>query len=464
MVVRKWGRAAAALTAGVVAGSVGVAPAVSAAASPVADFPHLALTPEHSLETEFVAVRNPGAARTLHEVIVTVDTSQVSTFVEVEPFLDDQRCVVAPAGFTCKLGDTRVTDGYQPLISLSLRLSATAVAGQRGTLVSTVTSREFGSSVRRSTLTAAEGVSFEPGGSLERTVKPGQQVGLPLTLHNTGSRTITSMYLWFFREAMFTYPQSFSNCQYGGTRIFCRFDDDVPAGATFRLSEPLKVTVRKQVPAPESIGHSTHWATTADVQNDLESFRAEKPKAGTGGRLRLVPVTGVPAVPVGTEVPQSTGRRHFVPSQDVFMTVVGRNVADLAAVGATARGKVKKTVTVAVGAKNLGPAFVFGVRRPAAKVVVKRPKGTTVVGVPAGCVPSLDGKAIKRKDPRGAAEYLCTTTVNPFEVGQRVLWRFKIRVDRKGARNGSVRVVSSATDGKRANNTAALRINPPKKK
>nr|BFE67208.1 hypothetical protein GCM10020092_005090 [Actinoplanes digitatis] len=180
--------------------------------------------------------------------------------------------------------------------------------------------------------------------------------------------------------------------------------------------------------------------------------------------LRLVPSQGeAPASTPGQGAPQTTGS-IFDPAQSVFFKVIGRNVADLAAIGADARGKRGKTITVKVGAKNLGPAFVFGITKPAAVVIVSRPKGTKVVSVPAGCLPSSKGKVVPRKDPRGAAEYRCVTTVNPFEVGKRITWAFKLRIDKKGALTGRVRVVPSTVDGKRTNDTAKLRINPPAKK
>jgi len=449
------------LAAGVVAAALGVAaPVAAASVKPAADLPHIVLAPGDGGRSEFVSLRNGGAAVTLHDITVTVDVTGVSGVASVQPFADD-RCSPTVTGFTCELGEQRLTGGYQPLVSLIVRSLEGAAAGQSGTVASTVTTREFGATVRRSTVTIAEPVAFKPGELINLSVKPGRPVALPLTLRNTGARPVTSSVMWFFREGMYGYPQSFSNCRYGKVRVFCRFDDDVPAGATYRLAEPLKMTVRAQVPAPEVIGQSFFWATPADARNELESFLAEKPKAGTGKALRLVPAAGTaPPATGGTALPQTAGSNWFFPEQTVLLKVTGRNVADLAAIGATARAKAGKTVAAAVGARNLGPAFVFGVRVPAAKVVVKRPAGTTVVAVPAGCVPSANGKPVPRKDPRGAAEYLCTTTVVRFEVGQRVTWKFQLRVDRKGALAGSVRVVSSAPDGKRGNDAAKLKVNP----
>ena len=178
---------------------------------------------------------------------------------------------------------------------------------------------------------------------------------------------------------------------------------------------------------------SFDWATPTDAQDELETFRAEKPKKGTGGVLRLVPLKGkAPAPTKAPELPQSNGSTYSFKNAWAIHTVIGRNVADLAAIGATARGKTKKTVTVKVGAKNFGPAFVFGVNKPAAKIIVNRPAGTTVVGVPTGCLPSAKGKVTPKKDPRGAAQYLCTTTMNPFEVGKNLTWAFKLMIIKKG--------------------------------
>jgi hypothetical protein len=225
------------------------------------------------------------------------------------------------------------------------------------------------------------------------------------------------------------------------------------------------MVVSKQVPSPGFVGQSFRWGTPTDMQDELESFKTEKPKKGTGATLRLVPTSGSAAPPSSApEVPQSDGSTWFFQGQDANVTLSGRNVADLAAMGADVRGAVKKTVAVRVGAQNLGTAFVFGLTKPAAKVVVTRPKGTTVVAVPTGCLPSAKGKAIKKKDPRGNAEYLCSTTVSHFKVGQKITWVFKLRIDKKGALAGSVRVVPSTVDGKRTNDTAKLRVNPPKKK
>jgi hypothetical protein len=466
-VFMRMGRAAALLGATAVVLGLGAAviPASAAVVKPTVGLEHIVLLPGGSSSSPWVSVSRPGAAVTVHDLTVTIDLGGVSRFASVQRFLPDDTCAVTATQLSCRLGEHKI-DGYTPLVPLWAQATETAVAGDAGTVTTTVTSREFGSLVRRSTVTIAEGVTLEPGADLSRTVKPGQKLNLALSVRNAGDRPITATVMWFYREAMFTYPQRFSNCQYSAERVFCRFEDDVPAGETYRLSTPLAVTVRKQVPAPETIGHTVHWATPADSQDELESFRTEKPKKGTGTALRLVrTTTGAVAAPAAAAaaLPQSDpSGTFFTKSQNAFLTVTGRNVADLAAVGADAKGKVGKTVSVKVGAKNLGPAFVFGVRKPAANVVVGRPKGTTVVSVPAGCLPSSKGKVVKRKDPRGAAEYLCTTVVNPFEVGQKVTWTFKLRIDKKGALTGSVRVVPSTVDGKRTNNSAKLRVNRKK--
>lgn len=441
------------------------APAAAAVpAKPTVAVDHVVLVADGIGESTFVGLRREGPAVTLHDVTVTVDVGDVARFAVIEPQFADETCTTTAAGFTCRVGEARIEKGYAALLPLWVDARDGAKAGIRGTFSTTVTSREFGSVVRRATVTVADLVAFETGDWIERTTKPGQTVKLPLSLKNTGERPITSLVMWFYREAMYTFPQRFSNCRYGKQRVFCQFDDDIPAGATYRLSKPLRMTVRKEVPAPGTIGQSFHWATPADAQGELDDFRAEKPKNGTGAALRLVPSAGSAPPPAGApEVPQTDGWAIAGRWQSVFLDLTGRNVADLAAVGAAARGKAKQTVAVKVGAKNLGPAFVFGHSTPAARVIVRRPKGTTVTSVPAGCLPSADGKVVERKDPRGAAEYLCTTTVHPFEVGQRVVWTFKLRIDKKGTLTGSVRVLPSTADGKRGNNSAKLRVKPKKR-
>jgi hypothetical protein len=450
---------------------VAVAPAATAAvaavAKPTVELDHVVLKPGGDLESPYLALRRTGGASiALHDLTVDVVVGSSSGFATVEPMFGREDCTTpTPNGFSCKLDDETFTGNYLPLIPLTIQSMDTAVPGDIGTIIITVRSREFGALVRRSTVTIAETVAFQPGAAVERTAKPGQRVNLPLSLRNTGDRPITSVVMQFFREELYTYPQSFKNCQYSTDQIFCRFDDDIPVGATYRLSTPLAMVVNKQLPAPGFIGQSFHWGTPADMQNDLEGFKAEKPKKGTGTTLRLVPTSGSAAPPSGApEVPQSDGSTWFFKSQDANLTLSGRNVADLAAVGADVRGGVKKTVAVRVGAQNLGTALIFGLTEPAAKVVVTRPKGTTVVAVPTGCLPSAKGKVIKKKDPRGNAEYLCSTTVSHFKVGQKITWVFKLRIDKKGALTGSVRVVPSTVDGKRTNDTAKLRVNPPKKK
>ena len=458
------GAAAVVLGIGAAVSPAGAAPTASAASAaaaaavrPAVSFEHIVLDPDRS-RSAFVGLRRPGAKVTVHDLVVTVDVAGVARFAQVRPMFDD-RCTAAGTVFTCALGTGTIDKGYAALIPFWADATDTAVPGDAGTVTTTVTSREYGAVSRHSTVTVAEPVTFTPGDFLYRTVKPGQRADLSLTVTNTGTRPLTASTMWFYREAMYTYPQSFANCEYGTKRIVCRFADDVPAGATYRLATPFGVTVRKQVPAPVQIGQGFTWATPADARNDLEDFAAEKPKKGTGAALRLVPVSGPAAPPAATpEVPQTTGS-SLHSAQHVFFTLSGRNLADLAAVGATARAAVRKPVAVKVGARNLGPAFVFGVSKPAAKVVFARPVGTTVTKVPAGCVPSAKGKPITRKDPRGNPEYLCTTTVNPFEPGQRVLWTFTLRVDRKGKLTGTVRVYPSTTDARKANDSAKLRVN-----
>ena len=190
-------------------------PAAAAPVKPTVDLEHLVLV-SGGWQSQFIGLRRSGAAVTLHDVTVTVDVSQVSRFAVVEPFLRDDRCTSTGSTFTCQLGDDKIDKGgYAALISLTAHQLDSAVPGDTGSLTTTVTTREFGSVVRRSTVTVAEPVSFEPGGAVHRQVRPGQRIQQTLTLRNTGSRPITSSVMWFYREAMFTYPRVYSNCQYG---------------------------------------------------------------------------------------------------------------------------------------------------------------------------------------------------------------------------------------------------------
>jgi hypothetical protein len=431
--------------------AVALPPATAHAARvvPKIEFDHLAVQPGSVGKAMFLSLSAPGSFA-LHGVTVTVDTSKLAGVATPElASIYKPACDQAATLITCHYDAVQGEEispfhHYKILMFMDVRPLQTAKVDDEGSVAVKVTSRDYPALSRTAKVTVAEGVELAAGADTDHIAKPGGSMSVPVQVKNVGDVAVRGVDMFFYIEPWYTIANRYKNCWYSRTAGYCHFDAALAPGRAYRISAPMTLTVRRDIPAPSVIGHGYSWLTPTDNRGNIELVRAGAPKAGAGAAVTLVEL---PAAKFHKGVAQ-TDRSLFTNSQDQLISVTGSQFADVAAIGATVRGAVGATVTASVGAKNFGPAFVFGYPKAAATVTVVPPTGTTVVSVPDGCV------AIK-------TAYVCTTTAMPFDPGKTVAWPFRLRITKRGKLVGAVVAKSSAADRNAANNSTKLIVNPP---
>lgn len=423
------------------------AAAGAAPAAPELAFDSTALVVGGPAKLQPLYLWNHSQAFTLHDVRVTIDTAKLAGVATTRfPFDLPDGCTTAGALTTCAFETLNGKDGLAGLTTISFAAATGARVGDEGTATVKVTSRELAPLARTARITVAEGVQLEVDDSVSSASgAPGATVATPLGLRNGGENAITGVEMFFFIDPWYTPAKRYSNCWYGTSAGYCRFDTTLTAGTSYAVSERVGVKLRADIPAPSVVGPTYYWKTPTDNRDNVDLVKSQRPKRGTAGELRLVAKPGARAA-AGAQTDTTGG----VDWQSVIIDVRGDQGADVAAVGARLSAKVGTAVVAKVGAKNLGPAFVFGFPEPAAKVTVTAPKGTTVLSAPDGCVVAKDDKRT----------YVCTTAVSPFDVGKSVTWPFKLRVDTAGELTGTVTAKADGKELTAANNTAKLVVNP----
>jgi hypothetical protein len=432
-----------ALIAAVLIAAAAVPPAAASAApaAPELNFAHIAVVPGGPAKLQDAYYWDYDASYTLHDVTVVVDASKLAGVAVPDLVFDDvdDHCSAAGTIYTCAFDSLAAPDGFANLTDVSYQAADGAKPGAEGTVSLKVSSRELGAVTRTAKITVAEGVSLTADGEriLERSAKPGTTVAVPLGVRNEGPNPITGVDLFFFIDPWYGMAKHYSNCEYGTTAAYCHFDGELRAGTAYGLSEPMGMLLRKEVPAPSTIGQTYNWLTPADNRDNVDLVTEQKGRPGTDGVLTL---EAKPAAQ--RKVPQSDTSQD-IDWQTTIVSVTGTQKADLAAIGAEVEGGRGSTVTATVGVENLGPAFAFGYPDPAAEVTVTAPKGTTVVFAPNDCT-------------KAKANYVCTTTASPLDVGAKTTWPFKLRIDQNGTLTGKVSVKAAEPDGSKANDTADL--------
>ncbi|GAA2510569.1 hypothetical protein Ahu01nite_072180 [Winogradskya humida] len=435
------------------AGLILAAPLPAAAAPPDAapaiGINNLTMVANGAIGIQYTAMRIP-AGGVLHDVRATIDLSGVAGVVAVDSLTqgDGEGCTRTADLITCDIG---TADKYDlSIATVRYRTAVGAAAGDQGTVVLTVTGKEFKPLTRKATVLLAKHVDYTGAPYFQDlTGRPGATVTPDLGVYNQGLETIHGIDVYFRLDPRLTLTKRYSNCYYGTSTGYCHFDDELARTTWYTTSEPLKLRISPQSPAPFSAGTRFNWMTPADGLTEREKVEAEKPAKGTAGQLSLVRrVSAAKAT-----VPETDPDAEDILNQSVEVKVTGKQTADLAAVGAVVTGDVGATVVAGVGTRNLGPAMVGVYLGPIAVVTVTPPDGTTVVGKPGECEPS-------------GGSYVCTRkAAAPLLPGGSVVFPFTLRIDKAGTLRG--RVVSKGEwteqtpDHNHGNDTAALVVNPP---
>ncbi|WP_319461117.1 LPXTG cell wall anchor domain-containing protein [Micromonospora sp. RTP1Z1] len=393
---------------------------------------------------------------------VDVDLSKVADFATVEPAWD-WTCDVSPTKLHC---ETDLADGQEPWFDYMVTGKDDAKPGQQGDLTISITS---GGKTATATagITIAEGVDLVSDETVEVSGAPGTRVGVPGVVRNVSETTVDGTVLVVQADWLAAYAGNFSNCNSDeeGMYAFCTFDTKIEPGKSYQLSEDLPVKLRPETRTGAKFPTYLDWWTTDDWNQAFKDWPQNDFKPGDGGELRLV-----------EQQPRAAAAR--VPQTDLdqmnnftiaTVKVTGNNPADLAAKGATTKGKKGDVVPVRPSFTNLGPAVLEyqgqgtpGIGIEDLPVRISIPEGTTVIEAPFDCVPYVPGK---EWDPwnagwgePGAKEYACQVTETP--KGMNNPYEFGLRIDKVVPNATGSIATKLAGDPKAENNTAQIIVNP----
>ncbi|MEU3736984.1 hypothetical protein AB0E78_07940 [Streptomyces sp. NPDC032198] len=305
----------------------------------------------------------------------------------------NKRCTAEGAVITCGF------DKYLRTPDKAFSVTAVgdaAAKGKSGTIRYTLT----GDRVTESTDTTRVTVGT-PGMEVAQLphkegLKPGQDIGLPVVLRNTGDLRTEQIALKVAGDAGLKLAGRHSNCHY---RVGSYGDYDSEATCYFKRAVRPGETVALASPLPGSLTSDAFhtWATYSAEAVPAEEDTSVAGDAGSGPELGLVPARGR-----GTD---------FAPEHVV--RYAARNTADVRAQGDTLQPGAKgATRELSFGLLNAGPALVARpLREPALYVDVTLPKGVVATSV------QLD------EEPDEKAGGDCFTYENgerkPFRAGHR---------------------------------------------
>ncbi|GAA2185320.1 LPXTG cell wall anchor domain-containing protein [Micromonospora lupini] len=303
-----------------------------------------------------------------------------------------------------------------------------------------------------------EGVDLIGGPYTTVSSKPGGKFEVPLAVGNVGNKAVTGFVAVFDLPYSIRTRDRFSNCLYSGDHLVsCQFDEEIPVGTG--LAATLNLELAKDTYAPTNQSAYASFMTVADFE-DLTRVReavGARTARGSGPKLTLTEAAGTMR-----QAEQADQTDVYPSNNDTGWTVkvTGRNGTDLAAIGATLKGRAGTVVTATVGFRNNGPATLDRTNadfEAATHTDVELPPGTTAVEVPDNCWLR-----------QGTRTYLCASEML-LVAGQTYTVEFRLRIDKVIPNvKGAVRVNapcecpsggSFADDIKPANDRAAILVN-----
>jgi hypothetical protein len=208
-------------------------------------------------------------------------------------------CTTEQAIVTCKPGNIYRNIGVG-LPALLVELKDGAELGRSGTLTVTFKSDQTAPLVAKPTISVADDVDLAAGPHHPTTtVKPGDAVEQPIEITNTGTKPVRSagLQLVVNVNGLVGAPE-YSNCAYPSNDnvIFCKFDEELAPGTTYRIAAPV-LQVRAKAPAGGDFFYAQFWSTGDDVAEQGDDwYYGTKVTPGTG------PVVHLEAVPAKAAV------------------------------------------------------------------------------------------------------------------------------------------------------------------
>ncbi|GAA2343658.1 hypothetical protein OKJ48_13720 [Streptomyces kunmingensis] len=281
----------------------------------------------------------------------------------------------------------RAADGAEAGAQGRITYEATATGGPDGTLTAPHESFE-------TTLTVGAGpdLAIAPVADVE-DARPGDERTIPFEVTNNGNESANGFTVQLNASYGLTDLTRYDACAYTTTdgvdyapsnMALCTFDQVLAPGDSFELPEPLTVRL-----AP----HALNERLDIDVEPG-------------GGAQDIDSENDYTAIQIGA-----------------------RNTADYSVTGDAVAGAAGETVTAELTFKNNGPAWFgnLGSGDAVADVRLIVPEGSTVTGVPSGCIPhTLTGTYYPQRT--GAPRYDCKLPYWVLEDTRRT-FAFSVRVD-----------------------------------
>ncbi|MFG3553958.1 LPXTG cell wall anchor domain-containing protein [Micromonospora sp. NPDC047557] len=404
-------------------------------------------------------------ATTLSDVSVRYDYRSLAGKITIAP-ADQQECATPEPGVLVCAEPFDVTLNELPPLGSGIyrgvtkRVDMTATQdaqlGDSGDVVVSFEAAGGRQGSYTSRVRVGEGVDLAGGPFTTFSSKPGGKVAVPLAVANVGDKTVTGFVAVFDLPYAIRTKDRFSNCLYSEDHLVsCRFDQEIPVGEG--LTTTLNLELAKDAYAPSNLSGYAQFMTIADFE-DLtrvrEAVGAREGARGSGPKLTLT------AAPSGMRQADQTDVGPGYDYTGWIIKVTGRNGTDLAAIGATLKGRAGAVVTATVGFRNNGPATLDGTNadyEAATHTNVELPPGTTAVEVPANC-----------RLHQGTRTYGCASEML-LVAGQTYTVEFRLRIDTviRNAK-GAVRVNapcecpaggSFTDDIKPANDRAVILVN-----
>ncbi|MFP8905027.1 COG1361 family protein [Streptomyces atacamensis] len=379
-----------------------------------------------------VSLHHDNSNFTVTDGEVTVDVSELAGVAEVTW---PENCTPSGTGAVCHVPEVPVT-GNDEQIRLTVRAADGAAAGAQGRIAyeATATGGPQGTLTApresfETTVTVASGPDLAIAGidPIERA-EPGDDRTIPFELTNNGNESAHGFMVRMTASYGLKEMTEYDACTYTRssddeyapmTHATCSFDRVLAPGESFRLPRPLKV---------EFARHALAERLDIGVEPG-------------GGAEDLDHHDNYVALELGAD-----------------------NTADFSVTGDAVSGAAGETVTARLAFANSGPAWFgnLGSGDPVAVVQLDVPEGTTVTGVPSGCIPrTLSGGYHPRRT--GAPRYDCEL---PYWVPEKVehSYVFSLRIDTvTPGTTGAVSVRPGfgtfTFDPNPANNTAVLAVN-----
>lgn len=352
---------------------------------------------------------------------VTFDLSQL-TAVATATF--PKNCTAAGSTETCTFG--AAGDDFYQVMPVVLAPAKGAKTGDHGTISSRASADGIAGTTYTSTVTLIDGVDMVmlSGSDQPDKAKPKQRIGLPVTFTNAGNRAVDGFQITLDLDHGLL-PDTYSNCRYGDDHrshvVVCTFTDPadaVPPGWAVQLDD-FGVTV-----AGDALGLQATEMRVDGLDTGDAVAPAVKLSKRTGGKA--LHVKKVATAKAAKPVPDIDDNDNW----GLAMWDVA-NGKDVAALGATASGKVGDVVPVTIGVKNNGPGTLDGSRadEPVLWFIFQIPPGTEVASAPRACGSIVeDGNGQVGHDGAPAGTYYRCATGNFLAAGDTFPAAFQLKI------------------------------------